>query len=405
MKFIHAADLHLDTPFLGLRTAPAALWQQIYDATFTAFAKIVDAALAEQVDFVCLVGDLYDRAERSIQAQLFLQKQLQRLADAAIPVYLSYGNHDYVSDAAAELPLPENTHIFPSTGATFTLTTKDGQSVALSGFSYAQRWVETDMTPQFPIKTNTDWHIGLLHGSQSGVTSAHAVYAPFTLTELNQKRYDYWALGHIHQHQLLQEQPPIVYAGNPQGRNPNEAGARGYYLVSQKGAQLQPEFHAVAPIQWQTCTVSVAGAVRLTTVINAIEQAVAKLKQPEALLLQVNLTAAETLSPALLQRIESGELLSYLQKQRQQQPWRWIYSLRPQMTATLNFNQLDQAYWQASAKKIFTAQNIAQVAQPLTQPDFLAAALQQADLPATLQAQVLNLLRENKALAGDSDAD
>ena len=68
MKFIHAADLHLDTPFLGLRTAPAALWQQIYDATFTAFAKIVDAALAEQVDFVCLVGDLYDRAERSIQA-------------------------------------------------------------------------------------------------------------------------------------------------------------------------------------------------------------------------------------------------------------------------------------------------------------------------------------------------
>ncbi|MDT3391199.1 MAG: DNA repair exonuclease, partial [Bacillota bacterium] len=231
------------------------------------------------------------------------------------------------------------------------------------------------------------------------------VYAPFTLTELNQKRYDYWALGHIHQHQLLQEQPPIVYAGNPQGRNPNEAGARGYYLVSQKGAQLQPEFHAVAPIQWQTCTVSVAGAVRLTTVINAIEQAVAKLKQPEALLLQVNLTAAETLSPALLQRIESGELLSYLQKQRQQQPSRWIYALRPPMTATLNFNQLDQAYWQASAKKIFTAQNIAQVAQPLTQPDFLAAALQQADLPATLQAQVLNLLRENKALAGDSDAD
>ncbi|MFD1317827.1 metallophosphoesterase family protein [Loigolactobacillus zhaoyuanensis] len=405
MKFIHAADLHLDTPFLGLRTAPAALWQQIYEATFTAFAKIVDAAIAEQVDFVCLVGDLYDHVERSIQAQLFLQKQLQRLATAAIPVYLSYGNHDYVADSAAELPLPDNAHVFPSNGATFNLTTKDGQKVALSGFSYAQRWVETDMTPQFPVKTTADFQIGLLHGSQSGVASAHAVYAPFSLAELNQKHYDYWALGHIHQQQILQSQPPIVYAGNPQGRNPNEAGPRGYYLVSQQGQRLLPEFRPVATIEWLTCSVSVAGAVRLTTIINTIEQALAKLKQPQALLLQVVLTDAEQLSPTLLQRIESGELLSYLQKQPLTQPWRWIYALTAQVTATPNFNQLDQTYWQASAQQIFTTANIGQVAQPLSQPEFLATELRQADLPATLQAQVLNLLRENKALAGDDDAD
>ncbi|MFD0896141.1 metallophosphoesterase family protein [Loigolactobacillus binensis] len=404
MKFIHAADLHLDTPFLGLRTAPEALWQQIYAATFTAFAKIVDAALAQQVDFVCLVGDLYDRAERSIQAQLFLQKQLQRLATAQIPVYLSYGNHDYVADAAAELPLPPNTHIFPSAGTTYHLTTKDGQTVALSGFSYAQRWVEKDMTAQFPVKTTADFQIGLLHGSQSGVASQHAVYAPFSVAELNQKHYDYWALGHIHQHQILQAEPPIVYAGNPQGRNPNEAGARGYYLVRQHGQQLQPEFQEVAPIQWQTCAVSVAGAVRLTTIINAIEQAVANFKQPQALLLQVTLTDAEQLSAALLQRITNGELLGYLQKQPLAQPWRWIYALKAQVAAGSRFNQLDQSNWQASAQAVFNAHNIAQVARPLTQPDFLMAALRQADLPATLQAQVLNLLQES-AGTGEADAD
>ena len=168
---------------------------------------------------------------------------------------------------------------------------------------------------------------------------------------------------------------------------------------------MQPTFHAVAPIQWQTCTVSVAGAVRLTTIINAIEQAVAKLKQPEALLLQVVLTNAEQLSPALLKRIETDELLSYLQKQPLKQPWRWLYALKPQIASELNFNQLDQTYWQASAQKVFSAANIAQVAQPLNQADFLAAELRQPDLPASLQAQVLSLLQENKATVGDDDAD
>lgn len=405
MKFIHAADLHLDTPFLGLKTAPADLWAQIYQSTFTAFAKIVDAAIQEQVDFVCLVGDLYDRAERSIQAQLFLQKQLQRLADADIPVYLSYGNHDYMQDAAAELPLPANTHVFPSNGATLTLMTHDHQKVALTGFSYAQRWVEKDMTPLYPVKAAADFHIGLLHGSQSGIRSPHAVYAPFTLTELNQKHYDYWALGHIHQHQLLQKQPPVVYAGNPQGRHPNEAGERGYYLVRQNGQQLVPEFHSVAPIQWQTCTVSVAGAVRLTTIINAITKALATFKQPQSLLLKVVLTHSQQLSPALLQRIENGELLDYFQKQAQHQPFRWLYALTLAQDNDTAFSQLDQTYWQKSAAEVFNPKNVQAAAKPLTQPDFLAAALRQSTLPAELQAQVLNLLRENKAMTGDEHAD
>lgn len=405
MKFIHAADLHLDTPFLGLKTAPADLWEQIYQSTFTAFAKIIDAALQEKVDFVCLVGDLYDRAERSIQAQLFLQKQLQRLADADIPVYLSYGNHDYVQDTTAELSLPANVHVFPSAGATFTLITHDQQKVALSGFSYAQRWVEKDMTPIYPVKAAADFHVGLLHGSQSGVNSPHAVYAPFSLTELNQKHYDYWALGHIHQHQLLQKQPPIVYAGNPQGRNPNEAGERGYYLVRQNGHQLQPEFRSVAPLQWQTCFVSVADASRLTTIINAITKALAAFKQPRSLLLKVVLTHSQQLSPALVQRIENGELLDYFQKQPQHQPFRWLYALALAHDDGVAFSQLDQAYWQKSAVEVFNAKNIHTAAQPLAQANFLAEALKQETLPADLQAQAINLLRENKVITGDEHAD
>lgn len=207
MKFIHTADLHLDSPFLGLTSMPKSLWERVHSSTFAAFQKIVDDAVDLKVDFILISGDIYDRDQQSIVATDFFIKQCERLNQAHIPVYLLYGNHDYqiVQDTGE---LPANVHVFGNRVTTTTLTLANHDSVAISGFSYDQRWIQEDQVQKYPPKRNETWHIGMLHGAVRQSQDNH--YAPFTIDELIAKNYDYWALGHIHKHQLLNENPPIV---------------------------------------------------------------------------------------------------------------------------------------------------------------------------------------------------
>lgn len=225
VKFIHAADLHLDSPFRGLSDLPAAVKQRVYQAPFTATQRLVDRAIQERVDFVVLVGDLFDRDTQSVQAQLFLRDQLQRLVDTGIGVYLSYGNHDYLTEQST-LSLPDGVTVFGREVTTAEFTTATQQRVAISGFSYDQRWLTTDRVAEFPDRSEVDFQIGMLHGAVR--TGAQDQYAPFTVAELQAKRYDYWALGHIHQQQALSMTPPIIYAGAIQGRHQNETGTMAF---------------------------------------------------------------------------------------------------------------------------------------------------------------------------------
>ncbi|WP_054669975.1 metallophosphoesterase family protein [Lentilactobacillus senioris] len=231
MKFIHAADLHLDSPFRGLANSkmPTALLQRMQQSTFEAATRVFDAAINNQVDFVLLVGgDLFDRAEQSINAKYFLNQQLNRLNDAKIPVIISFGNHDYFAGDVNQLGFPENVFVFSNEVTTTKLTLKDGTVVAISGFSFANQWVSERMIANYPAADpQVDWNIGMLHGSAEGIHSTEGTYAPFSLAELNSKNYDYWALGHIHQRQSLDDQHVINYPGNTQGRHINESGSKG----------------------------------------------------------------------------------------------------------------------------------------------------------------------------------
>src|SRR6056297_3516399 len=94
MKFIHAADIHLDSPFIGLTARDEACAAALRDATRAAFANLVQAAIEHAVDFVLIAGDLYDGDWRDYTTGLFFVGEMARLERAGVPVFLVHGNHD-----------------------------------------------------------------------------------------------------------------------------------------------------------------------------------------------------------------------------------------------------------------------------------------------------------------------
>lgn len=230
VRFFHTADLHLDSPFKGSYHLPHQVVQQLRESTFQAFEALVTYAVQEKPDFLLIVGDLYDGENRSLTAQYKFIQQLERLNEADIPVFMSYGNHDHLSGTWSRLPLPKNVQEF-SKDVSSKLILVRGQEVVVHGFSYEKRHISEPKIEDYPIKNDDAIHIGTLHGSVD-TDLDHAVYAPFTVQQLLKKQYDYWALGHIHKHQVLNEQPPIIYSGNIQGRHKNEQGEKGFYDVT-----------------------------------------------------------------------------------------------------------------------------------------------------------------------------
>jgi len=229
MKFIHCADIHLDTPLQGLAQYPGAPINEIRNATRRAFEKVLDAAISEKVDFLIIAGDLYDTGLKSFESALFFNKQMARLKDAGIAVYLIYGNHDAASKLIKQLRPPDNVHIFRSSQPhTFS---NDNLRVAVHGQSFATPEITEDLAANYPPPVTGFFNIGVLHTNLAGI-SEHANYAPCSLETLKNKGYQYWALGHVHNRQILCVDPYIVYPGNSQGRHGKEQGEKSCELVT-----------------------------------------------------------------------------------------------------------------------------------------------------------------------------
>lgn len=393
MKFIHTADLHLASPFQGLTNMPDQLWKQIYNSTFTAFKKIVDAAISNQVDFVLIVGDIYDGERKSIAAVSFFKEQMDRLAQQKIPVFLCYGNHDYQINPDKVQTLPTNVHVFGNQVSTDRLSLADGTTVAITGFSYGKQWIERDMAIDYPVKGTVNWQIGMLHGAlHQSNDSDH--YAPFTLDELKEKNYDYWALGHIHKHQALVSNPAIVYSGNPQGRHKNEAGDHGYYLVESEGQQLVPHFQKISEISWKSVSVDLRRCDDEKEIYRTIAENVDGDHHQHLQLIEVQVTAA---GAKWLPFIQNGSLLNYLQDQVGKQAtikW-WPYQVNLINTNGLpELTSLDQAYWQQAEKEVFTRENLQKVTEPLTKRAVLLSLINANQDPAEYQRLARQLLGE-----------
>ena len=235
MKFIHAADLHIDSPLLGLYCYEGAPAERLREATRRACENLVTLAIEEQVDFVILAGDLFDGQWRDMQTGLFTARQFRRLCDAKIKVYLVRGNHDAASQVRQTITWPDNVHEFSVRKA--ETVRLDDLGVALHGRGFAQPEVTDDPVPEYPAPVPGLFNIGVLHTNVGG-NEDHPRYAPTSRAALEAKGYDYWALGHIHKRYVIAERPYIGYSGNTQGRHVRETGAKGCLLVSVEDGQL-----------------------------------------------------------------------------------------------------------------------------------------------------------------------
>lgn len=394
VKFIHAADLHLDSPFLGLTNLPANLLNRVRQSTFTAAQAVFDRAVNEQVDFVILAGDLFDRQEQSVAAQAFLFLQFDRLRAAQIPVIICFGNHDFASQQP--VAYPDNVTVLAPHGSTKTLRLADGETVAISGFSYDQRWVTSDPITTFPQHGAVDWHIGVWHGAvKTGGVNDH--YAPFTVAELQDQRYDYWALGHIHRHQLLASQPPIVYAGNPQGRSINETGERGAYLVTSQGSHLVPTFFATADLLWQQVDVT-SSMTSLAELSDFMTTWLGQHAAQKFTLTNLTIRLTQPLGAADQVTWDTGDWLTLYQRTHRRDlttAQRYFCQVVLQVETAANpSSQLDDQYWQTGGRAVFTAENLQQQVGKLTGEPALATWLQQEQTLEELQTAATERLNQ-----------
>jgi DNA repair exonuclease SbcCD nuclease subunit len=254
MRFIHAADLHIDSPLRGLSRYPGAPLERLRGATRRALERLVDLALAEQVDFVLLAGDLYDRDWLDFHTGLFVRSQMVRLGRADIRVFIVQGNHDAHGVITRQVSWPDNVKLFSSRSAETVHWPELG--VAIHGRSFPDRAVPEDWVPDYPAAQPGCFNIGLLHTSLTGA-EGHDTYAPTSLALLRTKGYDYWALGHIHQRQVLSQQPRVVFPGNLQGRHAKETGPKGCELVTVQGAHISSESIALDVVRWHQVALDV----------------------------------------------------------------------------------------------------------------------------------------------------
>jgi DNA repair protein SbcD/Mre11 len=293
MKFVHAADLHLDSPLRGLEAYKddGAPVERIRTATRQAFRNLIDLCLVERADFLLLCGDVFDDDWRDFRTGLFFTGQLMRLAEADIHVYLVRGNHDSASEVTRNLKLPAHVTEF-SPHAPETAVRED-LGVALHGRSFPRRAVTENWVTGYPAPRRGLLNIGLLHTSAAG-SAEHATYAPCSIDELAGKGYQYWALGHVHQHQVLHESPWVVFSGNTQGRHVNERGVKGCVIVKADAGEVTDVRHVPLDVlRWQRINVAAEEADDLDALLGRVDRRLREeLAAVEGRLLAVRLNIA-----------------------------------------------------------------------------------------------------------------
>jgi DNA repair protein SbcD/Mre11 len=286
--FLHAADLHLGSPFLGLSLKDEELARRLASAGRDAFRAMIDAAIAEKVAFVVIAGDIYDGDWKDASIGLFFNREVSRLDRAGIKLFLVKGNHDAESVVTKSVTLPGSVGEFPSRApASFRL---EGLKVVLHGRSFPDRAVAENYALGYPAAVPGWFNIGVLHTSCTG-RPPHAPYAPCTLQDLATRGYQYWALGHVHDHEILSRDPHVVYPGNIQGRSIRETGPKGVVLVDvEDGTVRDLRRLIIDKARFAYARVHLGGVERLEEALRRVEEALAlAVREAEGRLLMVRL--------------------------------------------------------------------------------------------------------------------
>ncbi len=255
-RFIHTADIHLDSPLKGLEVYEDAPVEDIRKATRRAFDNLINLAIDEKVAFVLISGDLYDGDWKDYNTGLFFADRMGRLEKAGIKVFIVSGNHDAASQITKVMPLPGNVVLFPAASPHSVVLEELG--LALHGQSYRNRVVDENIASRYPPAIPGYFNIGLLHTALTG-RPGHEPYAPCRVDDLQAKGYDYWALGHVHTRELISRDPCIIFPGNIQGRHIRETGPKGATLVSVEGGRIAAiEERIVDVLRWGICRADIS---------------------------------------------------------------------------------------------------------------------------------------------------
>jgi DNA repair exonuclease SbcCD nuclease subunit len=291
-RFVHAADLHLGSPFQGLALKDASIAEIFVEASRKAFSTLVTRTIEAKADFFIVAGDVYDGDWKDNKIGLFFNREIARLDRAGIPVLLLKGNHDAESVITRTITLPGNVLEFPTNKpGTFRLETL---KVALHGQGFADRSATDNLALTYPAPLPGWFNIGVLHTSLTG-REPHANYAPCSLEDLRSRGYDYWALGHVHEYELLGENPAILFPGNLQGRSIRECGAKGALLVSVEDGTVTHERMIVDEARFAEVNVLVDRDDDRAAILRRVEQAVEPLMErmeERVLALRIRLSGA-----------------------------------------------------------------------------------------------------------------
>lgn len=276
-RFVHTADLHLDSPLRSLALRHADLAGLIGDSTRQALVAIVDLCLEERVDALIVAGDLYDGDQTSMKTARFLATQMGRLHEAAIAVYKVRGNHDALSKITQELILPPTLRIFGGRPDAVEMRA-GGLDVVVHGLSFAKPHAPESLLPKFKRPAPDAVNIGIMHTSLAGAPG-HDDYAPCGVADLHGWGFDYWALGHIHARAQHAGDSHVVMPGMPQGRDINEAGPKTVSLVTVRDDRsIAVEERLTSIAQFERIAVDLSGALSWADAVDAIESRVAEVR-------------------------------------------------------------------------------------------------------------------------------
>ena len=344
MRFIHCADIHLDSPLRGLELYDGAPAEEMRQATRRAFANVVDLAIDRAADFVLIAGDIFDGDWPDFNTGLYFAAQLRRLAEADIRVFLTYGNHDAVSKLTKSVPLPTNVFSFPAIRPATEVIESLG--VAIHGQSFASEAVTADLSAAYPAPKGGLLNIGVLHTALSG-REGHQPYAPTTADRLTDKGYDYWALGHVHTREVVRENPWIVFPGNTQGRHARETGPKGCMVVeAEPGTGIRTvEFVPTDVARWHHIGIDIAGLSsedELHAAVQAEVRAAQTAAEDRILALRLTLLGRGPLHHAIVSNRESIRAQLSASIGEASSDMAWLEKVRIKVTAPLDLARLAQ---------------------------------------------------------------
>lgn len=279
LKFVHAADLHLDSPFRGLgEGASQRLLPSVASSTVKALERLCSLCIRERVDFLTLAGDLFELRDRSVRAHLALHRELFRLHQAGVRTFVVHGNHDPLSSTPRALELPPSVKVFGATWEEVAVSSAGGVRYRVQGISYPRERVTEDLSTFFR-RQGPEFTVGVLHANLGG-QRAHADYAPCTLGQLSDSGLDYWALGHVHTRAVhqLRGGALAVYPGNIQGRHVNEEGPRGCVMVEvpEQGRPISVRFFPLDAVRWHQPLIEIAQPTTLDALFEAALEQVSR---------------------------------------------------------------------------------------------------------------------------------